>query len=37
VELTSAVLALLAGVRVGKVAMRAPTLEDAYIELVGGA
>ncbi|MEV8511458.1 ABC transporter ATP-binding protein [Dactylosporangium sp. NPDC051484] len=35
VELTPAVLGLLDGARVGRVATRPPTLEDAYIELVG--
>jgi ABC-2 type transport system ATP-binding protein len=37
VELTPAVLGLLDGARVGRVATRSPTLEDAYIELVGSA
>jgi ABC-2 type transport system ATP-binding protein len=35
VEVTQAVLAGLDGARVGRVATRSPTLEDAYIELVG--
>ncbi|MER7002829.1 ABC transporter ATP-binding protein [Dactylosporangium sp. NPDC000555] len=35
VELTPAVLGLLDGARVGRVATRPPTLEDAYVELVG--
>ncbi|HYG94877.1 MAG TPA: ABC transporter ATP-binding protein [Nocardioides sp.] len=35
-EVTHDVLALLDGVRFGKVASRAPTLEDAYVELVSG-
>ncbi|MGI5238414.1 ABC transporter ATP-binding protein [Dactylosporangium sp. CA-139066] len=34
-ELTPAVLGLLDGARVGRVATRSPTLEDAYVELVG--
>lgn len=33
-DVTKAVLALLDGVRVGKVVTREPTLEDAYVELV---
>ncbi len=33
-EVTSAVLASLEGTRVGRVASREPTLEDAYVELV---
>ena len=33
-DVTAAVLAALAGVRVGRVVTREPTLEDAYIELV---
>ena len=36
-DVTSAVLDLLVGVRVGRVTPREPTLEDAYVELVGGA
>ena len=32
---TQAVLALLSGIRLGRVATREPTLEDAYVELVG--
>ena len=35
-EVTHDVLQLLGGVRYGKVASRAPTLEDAYVELVSG-
>ncbi|HEY4314148.1 MAG TPA: ABC transporter ATP-binding protein [Actinomycetes bacterium] len=34
-EVTQRVLALLTGVPVGRVATREPTLEDAYVELVG--
>ncbi len=33
-EVTSAVLACLSGVRLGRVATREPTLEDAYVELL---
>ena len=36
VELTAAVLALLDGIEVGRVSAREPTLEDAYVTLVGG-
>ncbi len=36
-EVTQAVLGCLDGVRLGRVATREPTLEDAYVELVGGA
>jgi ABC-2 type transport system ATP-binding protein len=36
-ELTQALLARLDGVRVGRVAVREPTLEDAYVDLVTGA
>ncbi len=36
-EAVSDLLALLDGLRVGKVAVREPTLEDAYVRLVGGA
>jgi ABC-2 type transport system ATP-binding protein len=36
-DLTQSVLARLAGNRVGRVASREPTLEDAYVELVGDA
>jgi ABC-2 type transport system ATP-binding protein len=36
-EVTSGVLARLGDVRVGRVASREPTLEDAYVELVSGA
>ncbi len=36
-ELTQSVLATLNGAQVGRVATRQPTLEDAYVELVGGA
>jgi len=35
-EVVPDVLAMLNGVRTGKVAVREPTLEDAYIRLVGG-
>jgi ABC-2 type transport system ATP-binding protein len=35
-EAVSDLLALLDGLRVGKVAVREPTLEDAYVRLVGG-
>jgi len=35
-EVTSAVLAAVAGARVGRVSGREPTLEDAYVELVSG-
>ncbi len=35
-ELTQALLARLGDVRVGRVAVREPTLEDAYVELVTG-
>ena len=34
-EVTPAVLSCLDGVRVGRVVTREPTLEDAYVELVG--
>jgi hypothetical protein len=34
-EVTQRVLGLLTGVPVGRVATREPTLEDAYVELVG--
>jgi ABC-2 type transport system ATP-binding protein len=34
-EITQALLARLAGVRVGRVTAREPTLEDAYVDLVG--
>jgi ABC-2 type transport system ATP-binding protein len=30
------VLALLAGLKIGRVIVREPTLEDAYVRLVGG-
>ena len=33
-EVTQALLGLLDGVRVGRVAAREPTLEDAYVALV---
>lgn len=36
-RVTQAALALLDGVRVGRVGTREPTLEDAYVELVSGA
>ncbi|WP_327008277.1 ABC transporter ATP-binding protein [Dactylosporangium sp. NBC_01737] len=36
-ELTQSVLGTLDGTQVGRVATRQPTLEDAYVELVGGA
>lgn len=36
VEVVSPILALLKGVNVGKVIVREPTLEDAYVRLVGG-
>jgi ABC-2 type transport system ATP-binding protein len=36
-EVTQAVLGCLNGVRLGRVATREPTLEDAYVELVGSA
>ena len=36
-EVTQAVLGCLDGARVGRVATREPTLEDAYVELVGAA
>ncbi len=36
-EVTSAVLGSLGGVNVGRVTAREPTLEDAYVELVGTA
>ena len=36
-EVTQAVLGCLDGVRVGRVATREPTLEDAYVELVTDA
>jgi ABC-2 type transport system ATP-binding protein len=36
-DVTQAVLGCVAGVRVGRVATREPTLEDAYVELVGAA
>ena len=36
-ELTQRVLACLDGARIGKIATREPTLEDAYVELVGGS
>ncbi|QNN53883.1 ABC transporter ATP-binding protein [Nocardioides mesophilus] len=36
-EVTSAVLGSLREVNVGRVSSREPTLEDAYVELVGGA
>ena len=36
-EVTRAVLGCLNGVRLGRVATREPTLEDAYVELVGSA
>ncbi len=35
-EVVSPILALLKGVNVGKVIVREPTLEDAYVRLVGG-
>ena len=35
-EVVSDILHLLDGMRVGKVAVREPTLEDAYVRLVGG-
>ncbi|HEY5984789.1 MAG TPA: DUF4162 domain-containing protein, partial [Streptosporangiaceae bacterium] len=35
-EVTPAILAELAGARIGRVGSREPTLEDAYIELVSG-
>ena len=34
-ELTQTLLAQLDGVQVGRVAAREPTLEDAYVSLVG--
>jgi ABC-2 type transport system ATP-binding protein len=37
VEITQRVLGCLDGVRVGRVSDREPTLEDAYVELVGSA
>lgn len=37
VDVTASVLACLGGTPVGRVAVREPTLEDAYVELVGGA
>jgi ABC-2 type transport system ATP-binding protein len=36
-ELTQSLLALLNGVSIGRVAAREPTLEDAYVALVGEA
>jgi len=36
-ELTAPVLALLEGLEVGRVGSREPTLEDAYVALVGGS
>ena len=36
-ELTQPVLGVLTGAQVGRVATREPTLEDAYVELVGNA
>ena len=36
-ELTQSLLALLNGVSIGRVAVREPTLEDAYVALVGEA
>ena len=33
-EITSALLGCLEGVRLGRVATREPTLEDAYVELL---
>jgi ABC-2 type transport system ATP-binding protein len=36
-EVTSGVLAALNGTSIGRVSSREPTLEDAYVELVGGA
>jgi len=36
-EVTSAILTHLGGLRLGRVATREPTLEDAYVELVSGA
>ena len=35
-EVTSAILAHLGGLRLGRVATREPTLEDAYVQLVSG-
>jgi ABC-2 type transport system ATP-binding protein len=35
-EVTPSVLACLEGVRLGRIATREPTLEDAYVDLVGG-
>jgi len=35
-ELTAPILALLDGIEVGRVSSREPTLEDAYVSLVGG-
>ena len=37
VEVTSAVLGCLAGIPTGRISTREPTLEDAYVELVGSA
>jgi ABC-2 type transport system ATP-binding protein len=37
VEVTPGVLACLAGIPLGRVATREPTLEDAYVELVGSS
>ena len=36
-ELTQALLGLLDGTAIGRVIAREPTLEDAYVELVGAA
>jgi ABC-2 type transport system ATP-binding protein len=36
-ELTAQLMAELAGVEVGRVSTREPTLEDAYVALVGAA
>jgi ABC-2 type transport system ATP-binding protein len=37
IDVTASVLGCLNGVPIGRVAMREPTLEDAYVELVGAA
>ena len=37
VEVTPRVLACLAGIPLGRIATREPTLEDAYVELVGSS
>ncbi|WP_344422059.1 hypothetical protein [Streptomyces lavendulocolor] len=36
-EVPGAVLAALAGVRTGRIATREPTLEDAYVAIIGRA